>query len=84
MLKISALLICAAVAAKTVKDEGCRVACVRSGATGGEYRAPKCRCFQDVDEDYETFVAGRITLSRDWTAHAPRSQDRSRTRFDDE
>lgn len=60
-----ALLLCFAMAADTkdlsVKNEGCKVACLRSGYDGGKMADKGCVCFV-YQEDYELFTHGRAEL----------------------
>lgn len=42
-------------------DEGCRVACVRSGYDSGRASAKGCACI-DFKEDYDAFVHNRVNI----------------------
>lgn len=46
------------------RNASCKSLCIRSGATGGSAHGRSCRCTTDVDEDFETFERGAISLGR--------------------
>ncbi len=60
-----ALLISLAMAATLqnvgLRNEGCRVACIRSGFDGGQAKGKGCMCLTFTD-DYDLFVHNRINL----------------------
>jgi len=58
------------------QDEGCRVACVRSGFDGGKAKDKGCVCTVDQD-DYELFVHNRIDL-RDFYLLPEKSTEKKR------
>lgn len=47
--------------AQDVKDEGCRVLCIRDGYTGGKVYKKGCSCY-DIKESLDDFTSKRVTL----------------------
>jgi len=55
------LLFVLSIVTASIKDEGCRVACLRSGFDTGKYSKNGCDFVSRFDF-YEDFIAGRIHL----------------------
>ena len=55
------LAVAACYSLQDLRNEGCRVLCIRDGHTGGKEFHKKCVCETD-EGDYEDFAAGRVQM----------------------